>query len=164
MNSCLLLLVLLGSPAPAAEGVRVEIVIPQLDARPYHRPYVAIWLETTERKGVHTLAVWHEQDEWLKDMRQWWRKLGRSKEPPYDAVSGATRKPGSYRVLWNGLDAEGRPLPAGEYYLNVEAAREEGGRDFLRQKVVLGGDKPQHYTLTGRGEIGEVHIEIDGGK
>src|SRR5690606_33055924 len=59
-----------------ADELDIQIEIPAIDASPYHRPYVAIWLETTEREGVETIAVWHEQEEWLRDMRQWWRKLG----------------------------------------------------------------------------------------
>ncbi|MDJ0837632.1 MAG: DUF2271 domain-containing protein [Acidobacteriota bacterium] len=153
-------LLLSGNPV-AMEKITVELVVPVLKVRPYHRPYVAVWLETTERKGVRTIAVWHEQEEWLKDMRQWWRKLGRNGKPPFDGVSGATRKPGTYTLHWEVKDSAGRPLPPGEYYLNIEAAREEGGRDFLRQKVQLGARETQEYTLAGDLELGKVVIKIN---
>ena len=66
-----------------------------------------------------------EGKDWLKDLRTWWRKGGRSMKMPADGVSGATRAPGQYTI----------PLPAdlkpGQYVLNVEAARETGGREIV---------------------------------
>lgn len=157
MSLSAMILILVMGQEPALEML---VQLPKLEVRPYHRPYVAIWIETLDREGVHTIAVWHEQDDWLKDMRQWWRKLGRSGKPPYDGVSGATRKAGSYRVVWDGLDAQGKRIVGGEYYLNIEVAREEGGREVLRQKITLGGDQPQSFGLVGQHEIGIVDITV----
>ena len=134
----------------------VDVTVPVLDVEPYHRPYVAIWLETEKRKGVETLSVWYgdEQEEWLKDMRQWWRKLGRSK--PFDQVSGATRKPGNYQIHW-----QSNSLAAGTYYLCVEAAREAGGRELLRQKIQIKDvAQPQTFSLAGQRELGLVTITL----
>ncbi len=162
MLYALLLMSLFGfSSVIHAEQVQVKLTVPVLDVATYHRPYVAVWLETTQRKGVHTLAIWYEQDDWLKDLRQWWRKLGRKGEAHYDASTGATRKPGRYQIEWDGRDRQGNRVAPGEYYLLVEAAREAGGRDFLRQKIRLGDDKTQRYTLQGDVELGEVTIIIN---
>lgn len=161
LTTCLMLL-MWGPVADATQQttvIEMELQLPELDVRPYHRPYVAVWLETLDRKGVHTILVWHEQDDWLKDMRQWWRKLGRSGAPPYDGVSGATRKPGMYRLSWDGLDASGNAVAAGRYFLNVEAAREDGGREFLRQEIELGAGG-QTFTLQGEHELGTVKIRV----
>ena len=154
------------SQSHAAEAqVSVVVDVPVLDADPYHRPYVAVWLETPERKPVATMAVWHEKDTWLKDMRQWWRKIGRkanagATEPEYslDGVSGATRKPGSYQVLWP--NAAEQSLPPGEYLLNVEFSREEGGRSYIRKKIVIG----QENTLStaAKEEMGVVTVTTYG--
>jgi len=146
--------------ASHAEQVEITLNLPSIDVSPYHRPYVAVWLETADRKGVTTLAVWHEQEEWLRDMRQWWRKLGRKNPQAYDAVTGATRKPGTYTVRWNSKTESGNPIPPGDYLISVEAAREEGGRDYLRQTVTLGQNQKQHYTLKGKKELGSVEIRI----
>ncbi len=145
------------------ENIDIEINIPKLNVGTYHRPYVAIWLETEKRKGLHTIAVWHEKEDWLKDMRQWWRKLGRKNTETYDATSSATRRPGSYHINWNALDKKGNAFPAGEYYLSFEAAREAGGRDYLRQKISLGHNKAQQYTLKGKVELGNIKISINRG-
>ncbi len=158
----LLMLMLCGTPVAEAQQISVVVEVPKLEARPYHRPYVAIWIETSQRQGRETLAVWHEQDEWLKDMRQWWRKLGRADRSKYDGVSGATRKPGTYTVQWSARDSQGSPLEPGEYFINIEAAREQGGRDFIKQKVKLGSAESQEYTLAGDVELGAVKITIKG--
>ncbi|WP_444996313.1 DUF2271 domain-containing protein [Aliikangiella sp. IMCC44359] len=143
------------------EAVTINLTIPQLKASPYHRPYVAVWLETEKRKGVHTIAVWYEQDDWLKDMRQWWRKLGKKGKHQFDAVSSATKKPNQYRINWDFKDSSNQLIPAGTYYLNFEASREEGGRDFLRQKISIGKNQSQSFELKGDYELGPISIAIN---
>ncbi|MGI1679865.1 MAG: DUF2271 domain-containing protein [Cellvibrionaceae bacterium] len=118
--------------------LEVAFSLPKLDVDPYHRPYVAVWVETLERKPVATLAVWHEKDTWLKDLRQWWRKIGRRGDGNLDEVTGATRKPGQYVVAWNGVDSKGNLVAPGEYLLNIESVREEGGRSYSREKINIG--------------------------
>lgn len=116
----------------------VELEIPKIDADPYHRPYVAVWVETLERQPVATLAVWHEKDTWLKDLRQWWRKIGRRGTEKLDNVTGATRRPDTYTVTWNGVDNSGKKISSGEFLINIESVREEGGRSYTREKITLG--------------------------
>lgn len=142
-----------------AEKIEIELMVPELDVPTYHQPYVAIWLETTDRKGVETLAVWQEQDIRLKDIRQWWRKIGRNGEPSYDGVTGATRKPGAYQVVWDSEQSQAE-IPAGEYYLCLEAAREAGGRDFFKQKIQLGADEAQQFRIPGKLELGDIQLTI----
>lgn len=163
MTTLLWCLVCWAGPAAVNPSCTLRIELPKLDVDPYFRPYVAIWLETPDRQGVHTLEVWYEEDTWLKDMRQWWRKLGRGDSERYDGVTGATRKAGTHRITWNGRGADGKPIPPGDYFLNFEAAREEGGREFIRQKITIGGPE-QHYQLQGKNELGAVHIHIHGAK
>jgi len=67
---------LIARTAQAADlGLNIEI--PRLDVAEYHRPYVAIWLETADQSALGDLAVWYdvakknnEGTEWLKDIRQ----------------------------------------------------------------------------------------------
>lgn len=147
-----LALPLLLSPLIHADNIDIELTLPALDVDPYHRPYVAIWLESPKREGIQTLSVWTEKDDWLKDMRQWWRKLGR-KNRDFDAVSSATRHAGHYTLQFT------TDQPAGEYRLCFEASREDGGREFLSQTITL-GDQPQHFNLTGQHEFGNISVGI----
>lgn len=122
---------------PAILDVSVEI--PQLKVAEYHRPYVSIWIEQPGKGVVANLAVWYdiklkdkEGEKWLKDMRQWWRRIGRELQFPIDGVTGATRAPGTHRLSFTEGSAQLPALPAGKYELVVEAVREVGGRELLR--------------------------------
>ena len=139
----------------AEQRVKVQLTQPELDVNPYHRPYVAVWVETPEREPIKTLAVWHEQDKWLKDLRQWWRKIGRDLQG-LDGNSGATEKPGIYTIYWDGKDSKGKTLPNGEYLINIEAAREEGGRSYMRERIHLGSES--EIIVAAEAEIGPVRI------
>ncbi len=156
----LLTTALLNSNLVNASQISVEVTIPVIDSQPYHKPYVAIWLETGKRKGVHTFAFWHEQSDWFKDLRQWWRKIGQQKKPAYDQVTGATKKPGTYTVTIAKQAFADLALPPGEYFLNVEAVREEGGREFVRQKIVIGANESKTYQKSGKHELGNVVINV----
>lgn len=144
----------------AAPAVRVEVEIPQLQVATYHKPYLAIWIENTQRKGVKTVAVWYEQDEWLKDLRQWWRRLGRAERARYDAVTGATRKPGVYTFVWNGRNQLGNQVPDGTYVICIEAAREAGGREVLRFQFDWNESARASGELLGSSELGAIRIVI----
>ena len=151
---------LLTSPVGQAEQISVAVTIPKINSQPYHKPYIAIWLETRQRKGVHTFAFWHEQKDWFKDVRQWWRKIGRQQSPAYDQMTGATRKPGTYTVKISKDELRALNLAPGEYFLNVEAVREEGGREFIRQKIIIGTTEVKHYEKSGKHELGKVTIKV----
>ncbi len=92
---------LAATPALAAEAT-VSIDIPQLSVAEYHKPYVAIWVESADGGKITNLAVWYdvkqkndEGTKWLKDMRQWWRRTGRELTMPADGLSSPTRAPGT---------------------------------------------------------------------
>ena len=141
-----------------AETVNVELQLPVIKSGQYKRPYVAVWVERQgDRRALSTLAIWYEDKKWLKDIRRWWRKAGRY-DKGVDAVTGATRPPGSYRLSWDGKDNEGKAL-LGDFLLCLEAVREHGNRTLFKQKIRL-GDKAQHYTIAAGKELGLVHIKV----
>lgn len=129
---------LMASPALAAD-LQLSLEIPRLSVAEYHRPYVAVWIETQDKAAVKTLAVWYdvklknqEGQKWLKDMRQWWRRAGRDMTLPADGVSGATRAPGRHQLNFDPASPRLAALPPGEYSLVIEVAREAGGRETVR--------------------------------
>jgi len=126
----------LPAAANAAE-LAVSVEIPKLPVAEYHRPYVALWIESPDETAVKTLGVWYntklpknEGASWLKDMRTWWRKAGRSMTLPADGVSGPTKAPGKQQVVFTAQQMSG--VAPGQYNLVVEAAREVGGREVVR--------------------------------
>ncbi|HTJ96928.1 MAG TPA: DUF2271 domain-containing protein, partial [Rhodocyclaceae bacterium] len=92
---------------------------------------------------------------WLKDMRQWWRKSGRDLQMPVDGVSGATRAPGEHTLSF----APGN-LPAGEYQLVIEAAREAGGREVVKIPFVWPPKSSKASTAQGKEELGNVSVQV----
>jgi hypothetical protein len=149
------------TPALAAD-LNVSIEIPRLSVAAYHRPYVAVWIERPDNTAVRTLAVWYqvsntaEGKDWLKDMRTWWRRGGRALTLPADGVSSATKAPGRHTVAVPGARLAG--LPAGDYVLVVEAARELGGRESVRVPFRWGA--PNTARAAGASELGAVSVAV----
>lgn len=153
----------LAAPAVAAD-LSVTVELPRLSVSGYHRPYVAVWIERSDQTAVRTLAVWYQQTannegdgkDWLKDMRTWWRKGGRAMTMPADGISSATKAPGRHTVTVPGSRLSA--LPAGDYVIAVEAARELGGREIVRVPFRWGGAS----TGSGSGstELGAVRVAV----
>lgn len=148
-------------PALAAD-LTVSVEIPRLSVAAYHRPYVAVWIERPDNTAVRTMAVWYETSnvaegkDWLKDMRTWWRRGGRAMTMPADGISSATKAPGRHTVTLAG--ARLRDLPAGQYVIVVEAARELGGREVVRVPFRWGGANTARAT--GSTELGAVSVNV----
>ncbi|CAG2153520.1 hypothetical protein LMG31506_04820 [Cupriavidus yeoncheonensis] len=154
----------LAGPAFAAD-MNVKVDIPRLNVAEYHRPYVAVWVERADQSPVSTLALWYdlknkEGTKWLKDMRQWWRKAGRDTQMPADGISGATRAPGEHTLTFTDGKAPLGKLPAGDYQLVVEAAREVGGRELVRVPFTWPPQSAQTARARGEHELGGVTVEL----
>jgi hypothetical protein len=97
---------------------------------------------------------------WLKDMRQWWRKGGRDVAMPMDGVSGATKAPGEHTLTFlMGKDALDK-LPAGQYQLLVEVAREAGGREVVKVPLTWPLKPAQVASAKGKEEVGAVSVQL----
>ncbi|HYG44815.1 MAG TPA: DUF2271 domain-containing protein [Bordetella sp.] len=157
---------LIARTAQAADlGVNIEI--PRLDVAEYHRPYVAIWLENPDQSVVADLAVWYdvakksnEGAEWLKDMRQWWRRSGRNQQFPVDGVSGATRPAGQHALAFAGAGKPLADLKPGRYAMVVEAAREVGGRELVRVPFDWPPTKAEQLSASGEHELGTIALNL----
>ncbi|MET1755007.1 DUF2271 domain-containing protein [Novosphingobium sp. RD2P27] len=160
MNSKLLPsipLLVAGTFAAPAAAATVSVTIPKINVAEYHRPYVVGWLEPAAGGQARTVFVWYDVKKgggepgtkWLSDLRTWWRKGGRSLKLPADGVSGATRAPGTYQIP---LPAN---LPAGQYVLKVEAARETGGRELVSVPITV---PKASGSATGKTELGAVTV------
>jgi len=174
-------LALAGTPAFAGK-LDITVQVPQLDVAEYHRPYVAVWLEREDRSPVGTLAVWYQQPKkgdklaaegapamagageggakWLPDLRQWWRRSGRDLSLPADGISGATRPVGEHALSVGEGSAALAKLPAGNYKLLVEAAREEGGRELLEIPFQWPAAAGKTLKAQGKSELGAVSLAL----
>ena len=143
---------------PESAKLDVQFELPKIDTTMYARPYVAVWVEDSSRKSVKTIELWVGKDEWLKDLRSWWRKVGRYDRELVDAVTSATRPAGQYRFVWDGKSDSGEKLEQGEYTIHIEVVREHGGRNYLRQKVMIGSENVS-YQLKPTEETGEITLD-----
>ena len=159
MKQVSLALVLLSGlvlPATASE-LEIALQLPKISEGQYHRPYVAVWVEDSSEKSVRLIEIWREKPDWIKDLRRFWRKTGRADQPLVDARTGATKGPGQYRLRWDGKDDQGVAVPNGEYQLVIEAAREHGGRQLVKQKFNWDGTAVAASVAAGN-EIGQVQL------
>lgn len=155
--------------ATAIADTNITIELPRIHVAEYHRPYVAVWLAQPNHKVIANLAVWYQQHDgeegegksWLKDVRQWWRRSGRKLDLPIDGISGPTQAPGIHEVSIPQGNDPFKNLPAGDYILNVEAAREVGGRELLRIPFTWPADGPITQTISGSTELGDVTLTVD---
>ncbi|KYZ87200.1 hypothetical protein A3Q32_13470 [Alcanivorax sp. KX64203] len=155
-------IVMLSALAFAAEAAQfqVEVEVPRLRVAEYHAPYVAFWIETPKNTVAAPLGLWYDdQEKWLKDLRQWWRRTGRSQSAPYDGLTGATRSPGKHSVDFSELPAMAE-LPAGDYQLVVEAAREVGGREVVRIPFQWPPASAQQLRAEGTEELHDVTLTL----
>lgn len=157
-------LVMVPSLALAAPALTVSVEIPKLNVAEYHRPYVALWVESPDAATVKTLAVWYDMKQaknegttWLKDLRTWWRREGRGLTMPADGISSATKAPGKQQVVFGPEKFAG--LAPGQYNLVVEAAREVGGREVVKAPFVWPPKGPaKTTTAAGQSELGAVAV------
>ena len=161
-----LTLPLLSSWAIGAD-LAVNFDIPQLNVAEYHRPYVAVWVERADQSVAANLAVLYDQrkkdnggTKWVKDLRTWWRKAGRDVTLPLDGVSGATRAVGMQTMNFGAARTGFDKLPAGDYKLVIEAAREGGGRELVKVPFKLPVNGAQSASAQGKEELGAVSLQL----
>jgi hypothetical protein len=156
---------LLTMPAYATT-LDVNVEIPKLNVAEYHRPYVAIWIEGADQKVAANLAVWYQSKDtaeghgtkWLPDLRQWWRKSGRTLQVPVDGVTGPTRPAGKHALSFTDQQPQLKTLAPGEYTLVVEAAREVGGRELVKIPFSWPAKSAQNGNAQGNSELGAVTL------
>jgi thiamine biosynthesis lipoprotein ApbE len=129
----------------ADHQVSIALVLKEHSGRRAHRPYVAVWVEDANRKPVRTVAVWGSDSKYQRDLTRWVRSAPRD-ENVVKAVSRATRQPGKYTIVWDGVDDAGKPVPAGKYTVFVEINREHGDHTTTSVTIDCGGASTAHAT------------------
>jgi hypothetical protein len=136
-----------------------------------NRPYVAVWVEDKDRFPVRTLAVWYSPRDakYLTDLKSWFRsdRLRNMAEGSdiLGSVSSATRGPGKYTLAWDGKDNAGKVVKAGTYTVYIEAAREHGTYQIMRQEMDFSG-VAKKFDLPGNQEVAGASLDYNrvGGK
>ncbi len=130
-------------------GLFVKFTLGSEKGGRYLRPYVAVWLEDKDGFPVKTAVLWLQTTapgpRWHRDLTKWYgndqmRKLVDQKEL-IGTISGATRGAGEYETRFDGTDNDGQPLKPGKYSLCLEAAREHGTHQYVKETFEW-SDKP----------------------
>ena len=149
--------------ASAGLELAINLEIVRSDDFRYRRPYVAVWVEDEDHFPVRTIALWYGRDRWLPDLRNWYRDDQlRSRTFGTEiasSISSATRPPGQYALKWDGKDDEGHPVKPAKYTLCIEAAREHGSYQVLRQEIDLTAG-PRQFTLAPGSELGAITLDL----
>ncbi len=127
------------------------------------RPYVAVWVvDAGDGRPVRTLAVWFNKPRFLHELSEWFgtvyarnQRLG---DHLLDTISSATRPPGAYTFEWDGKDDSGKLVKPGQYIVYIEAAREHGTHQLIKQEMDFNGT-PQHINLRGGMEISSAYLD-----
>lgn len=153
--------------AAHAGTLELTVEIPKLNVAEYHRPYIAIWIEDASGKVAGNLSVWYdlklkdqEGEKWLKDIRQWWRRTGRSLELPADGVSSPTKPPGRNAVKFDTSSSVFANLAPGEYKVIVEASREVGGKELVEIPFKWAPGAEAAGAASGKTELGAVTLKL----
>lgn len=145
--------------------VAINFEIALIEGMRVHRPFVAIWVEDSKGEPVRNISVWYNRERWLPELRSWNRLYGQTFHAEGNSlkttVSSATRSPGKYTMQWDGKDDKGQTVKAGTYTIVIEAAREHGTYQLMKQEIeIKKKPAPQTFNLTGNVEIASASVEI----
>jgi FAD:protein FMN transferase len=127
----------------------------------FRRPFVAVWIENSNKETVRNLALWFNKPKWLPDLKSWYNKNYASyntSQTNLSTISSATRPPGEYALKWDMKDDKGNSLPPGKYTVYIEAAREHGTYQLIKQEIDC-RNKSQSIQMKGNVEIAAASLE-----
>ena len=116
----------------------------------FRNPHVAVWIENPAGELVRTVFV--KDLDGANTMDSWYGALGRT-----ETTSSSTKPAGSNSVEWDLSDDAGGRVAAGEYYVCIEASREMGPYELVRQRVRFGRKAATHY-LRASGELASAVV------
>jgi thiamine biosynthesis lipoprotein len=139
----------------------INFEIPVLGGRAL-RPFIAVWIEDSDKFPVRTLALWYHEDRFLTEVKAWYRadrlRLMSDNTSVVRSLGAATRPPGKYTLKWDGKDQAGNFVKPGKYTVSVESSREHGTYQIDRQEMTFTGT-PQVIDFKPGTELGVVSFD-----
>ena len=153
-----------GPAIPAGAQLEVSFTYSASGDR-IRNPYIAVWVETTDGAMVQTVSLWLKSNKsrYLDHLKRWYNAeanlLDAGGANNLDAISGASRAPGEYQVVWDGTDVNGNLVAQGEYVLCIEAAREHGPYGLVSGPITIGAAAFE-TTLADNGELSGATVNF----
>jgi hypothetical protein len=128
-------------------------------------PYIAVWIEDEAGADIRPISLNYSQREsrYLNELRRFSKaenaRIDKGGKDLIATFSSATRQPGAYSVVWDGMAADGKPTPPGNYFLCIEASRERGPYSLIREAITLDG-KRADKVLADQGELKNASANI----
>jgi thiamine biosynthesis lipoprotein ApbE len=142
-------------------GYQLTVNLELTAGRASKRPYVAVWVEDSSSKLVRMLALWGNKSKYYQDLSTLWNVL-HGNTGQVKSVTRATRPPGKYELVWDGLDEQHNPMPPGSYRITVETAQEHG--TYAKQAGTISlGDSPSSITLPATSNFAPVVVQYGPG-
>jgi len=133
------------APTQWPPGHRVTLTLPLTAPRSSKRPYVAVWVEDSSDKLVRVLGIWGTKSKYQSSLSTLWDRV-HGNFNQLRSVTRATRPPGRYDLVWDGMDNDGKPMPLGTYRITIETSQEHG--TYAKQTGTISvGDQPTSVTL-----------------
>jgi hypothetical protein len=141
--------------------IGVELAL--IPERRANRPFVAVWIEDEKHDPLKTIALWYGKNKYLPELHIWYHDMDLGSETTQEinyisSISSSTRPPGKYTLRWDGRDASGKYIKEGKYTVLIEASREHGTYQVIRQEMDFNG-MPQHFDLPGGVEIASAALD-----
>jgi len=122
------------------------------------RQYVAIWIEDSGGKLIRVLAFMANREQYYKELSTFFNVAVRN-QVRLSTIARATRAPGNYQFVWDGMDEKKMPVPSGSYRVVIETNQEHG--QYGKQAGVIEcGDKPAEITLPATTNFEPVRIQF----
>jgi thiamine biosynthesis lipoprotein len=143
-------------------GFRVTMSIRLLEGTgrgAQNRPYVGVWAEdpANSNKLVRVIAFWANDPRYYNELAILFNRSGRSHDRMH-AVARATRPSGKYDLMWEGLDDQMAPVPAGTYRIVVETHRENGSYGKQSGLITCAGD-PSEVKISGTANFEPITVQ-----
>ncbi len=150
------------SGLPASAEMVVDFTFtPAAGGRRVLNPYVAVWVEDGVGELLHTLAL-HIQPgngtRWLRELRRWY-ELSANAETTAATISAATRPAGAYSFAWDCHGPDGQTVPSGTYFVCIEASREHGPYQLIREQVAVSA-RTFAQPLADSGELTNARVSL----
>lgn len=158
------------APGSAASGsgtgrqLRIDLTFAATGGGRINNPFIAVWIEDAGGALVRTVSLWYSRrdSKYLQELTRWYTvdDAGRT-DDAVDTVSSGSRVPGAYSVSWDGTDHAGATVPAADYFVCIEAAREHGPYELVRESVSI-GTTPFIKQLRPNGELTAATVQLLG--